>query len=103
MAARLLKNLSVAQLQKLIAKKRAQERRAKKVAPLEKARKKLVKKLAKLDAKIAKLGAAPAGRGPGRPKKKRKISAKAIRAIVRAQKKRWAAYRKEKAAAAATA
>jgi hypothetical protein len=101
-----LANLSVEDLQALIAEKKKTD----KVGPLLKKRDKLAKQLEKLEKKIAKMqgrsrpGRKP-GRKPGRParaakKGKRKLSPEARAKIVAAQKRRWAKVKAQKAKAA---
>jgi hypothetical protein len=105
-----LKNLSLVELEKLVAQKKAQE----KAEPLMRKRDKLLKAAAKLEKKIAKLlrkkagPGRPRGKKRGRPAKKgkvgrpagkaRKISAAGRARIAAAQKKRWAKIRAAKKA-----
>lgn len=86
-----LDRLTVAQLERLLDRKRRQA----KVAPLERERDRLTMRIKKIEAKIARLKGASAM--PSRRRKK-KLSAAAKRRISRAQKRRWAKVRAAKKA-----
>lgn len=106
--ARLVQNLSVDELKALIQAKKKLD----KVEPLKKKRDRLLKAAAKIQIKIIRLlqgtkagksAGRPAGK-PGRPRKRRPLSASSRRKIVQAQKIRWAKFhaaRKAKEAKAA--
>lgn len=105
--ARLVQNLSVDELKALIQAKKKLD----KVEPLKKKRDRLLKAAAKIQMKInrllsgtkaAKMAGRPAGK-PGRPRKRRPLSAAARRKIVQAQKARWARFHAAKKAKAAKA
>ena len=103
--ARLVQKLSVDELKALIQAKKKLD----KVEPLKKKRDRLLKAAAKIQMKINRLLAGtkavksagrPAGK-PGRPRKRRRLSAAARRKIVQAQKARWAKFHAAKKAKAA--
>lgn len=87
----LLARMSVARLEKLLASKR----REAKIAPLEREREKLSRRLQKIEKKIARLKGASTGRGLPR-KKKREISAAGRKKMAAAQKRRRAKERAKK-------
>lgn len=91
--ARLLKRLSVAKLQQMLAEKRRQQ----KIAPLEWKRDRLLKRAAKIQKKIDRLAGKEAEL-PGRPRKKRRFSASARRKIAAALRRHWANVRAKKKA-----
>ena len=90
--ARLLKSLSVDRLEELLRRKRAEA----KLAPLEKQRARLARRLATVEGKIAKLTGGAAETAP----KKRTFSAATRRKMALAQQARWAAKKGTAKAAA---
>lgn len=87
--ARLIKRLSVDQLKAMLVAKG----RMGKVDKLEREKKRLLRRLAKLDLRISRLS------GENRRGGKRKISAAARKRMARAQRARWAKHRETQQAA----
>ena len=93
---KLLRRMSLEQLQKLIRMKKNQG----KVEKLERQRNRHLKAAAKVQKRIDGLSDGTM-RGPGRPPGRRRLSAEARRRIADAQKRRWAKWKKAKESAKA--